>query len=260
VEQKDKSLGVSRTEFVARSLLGEVVDPSFLVFPIFVSDGEDPAFLGTGFFCWTEGVIITAKHVARYVFDSPDKSSLAMAAVHRFENKYAFRNFRRLFNNDSDVCVVFLDQPTHVVTGQMLPNHALVIDRGLPAIGEKIFSYSYPQTTVIADTKKIHIRPNFYEGKVVQVFPRGRDRTMLVGPCFQTDMHIHGGASGGPVFNENGHVIGVNSTSFSSDTSISFVSSIECCMPLMLDGIEYRGAERKISFESFINGGLAQFD
>jgi hypothetical protein len=46
-------------------------------------------------------------------------------------------------------------------------------------------------------------------GRVIEVFPNGRDKFLLPFPCFQIDCKINSGMSGGPVYNESGKVCGV---------------------------------------------------
>ena len=60
----------------------------------------------------------------------------------------------------------------------------------------------------------------------------------MPGPCFSTSMHMHGGASGGPVFDQaSGRVCGINSTSFSGATNVSFVSMIEGLLDIDIEGV-----------------------
>jgi len=49
-------------------------------------------------------------------------------------------------------------------------------------------------------------------GLVTEVYPSRRDK-MLPNPCVEADMTTIGGMSGGPVYDERGHVVGVVSTS-----------------------------------------------
>jgi len=82
------------------------------------------------------------------------------------------------------------------------------------------------------------------------------------GTCIQTNMQIKGGASGGPVFNDEGYVIGINSTGFEmtdSEEPISFVTPIQKVFdieyPLNTDeGIR---SVKFIELESF---GLIEFE
>jgi hypothetical protein len=82
--------------------------------------------------------------------------------------------------------------------------------------GDLVATYAY-QSTIIqsAETGQLFsFNPEFYEGRIVGYLANGRDRVMLPGPCYRTDMVIHHGASGGPVADPSGRVFGINSTGF----------------------------------------------
>ena len=66
------------------------------------------------------------------------------------------------------------------------------------------------------------------EGKIIEHFPDGRDRVLLPGECYRTNMEILHCASGGPVADNNGKVFGINSTGWSgaNDSFVSRISSI----------------------------------
>ena len=82
----------------------------------------------------------------------------------------------------------------------------------------------------------VHLRPAFYDGEVQEYLPNGRDRVMLPGRCYRTNIFIHAGASGGPVFDPNGYVFGVNSTGFDG-TDLSYVSRINEIFQLVIDDV-----------------------
>ena len=53
-------------------------------------------------------------------------------------------------------------------------------------------------------------------GTVREIFPRRRDRCMVDFPAFQFDGRVDPSMSGGPVFNELGHLVGINSSSMAA--------------------------------------------
>ena len=73
-------------------------------------------------------------------------------------------------------------------------------------------------------------------GEVIEVWPRGRDRLMLPSASFAVNCPAFGGMSGGPVFDEGGHLMGVVSSSSEGD-EIAYVSHI---WPVLLARIEPR--------------------
>ncbi len=71
------------------------------------------------------------------------------------------------------------------------------------------------------------------DGKIVEIYPHGRDLTLLPSKCFRTDMNISGGASGGPVAFGKGHVFGSNSTGYDGHPDLNYISSVSDNLDLM---------------------------
>lgn len=221
---------------------GKIAKLSEAVAPILAQDIENYQFrfVGTGFFIGCEGLMITAKHVLDDV--RPGGEVIGPIGVcHMMEDdKFYLRNIKRSFEYpNSDITIVVLDQPKHKVTGETLKNKVVTLSFDDCRAGDDVCTFAYPKSVVQSDGEKhlMKFSPAFFEGKLVKEYPDGRDKTMLPNPCWQTDMHIHGGASGGPVFNSQGHVVGINSTSFTVDTSCSFISTIYHIMNLKIRNI-----------------------
>lgn len=62
-------------------------------------------------------------------------------------------------------------------------------------------------------------------------------KTVKIGPCDETSMVLHGGASGGPVVGKAGNVFAVNSTGFDDD-DISYLSPINEVLRLPLPNLK----------------------
>jgi hypothetical protein len=96
-------------------------------------------------------------------------------------------------------------------------------------VGTQIFTVAYPLAEVkgVEGAVNILLQSDAYEGKVTGHYPEGRDKVMLPWPCYETDMQILGGASGGPVMisGSSGIVFAINCSSFGPD-SVSYVSSL----------------------------------
>lgn len=241
---------------------GKAVKPSEAIAPIIAQDLKSNQFriIGTGFFVGHQGIMVTAKHVLDDVRPN-GKVNGPIGVCHMLENDtYILRNIKQSFEYpDSDVAVVVLDQPKHKQTGHILTNKAVHLSFNDCSIGDDVCTFAYPKSVVQSDGVKhiMHFSSTFFEGKLVKEFPNGRDKGMLPNPCWQTNMHIHGGASGGPVFNKQGHVIGINSTSLTIDTSCSFISTISHIRDLSIRNISLNGSKAKdYSFEQLIKLGV----
>ncbi len=66
--------------------------------------------------------------------------------------------------------------------------------------------------------------PTFYNGVLQEFYSERGPSAKLMPPYYQTDIHLHGGSSGGPVFNPNGEVFGVASCSYDEAEDIAFVT------------------------------------
>ena len=71
-------------------------------------------------------------------------------------------------------------------------------------------------------------------GEVIEVWPQGRDRVMLPSASFAVNCPAFGGMSGGAVFDANGHLIGIVSSSSEGD-EIAYVTHI---LPALVASIE----------------------
>ena len=90
-------------------------------------------------------------------------------------------------------------------------------------------TYAYPETEIEAGEIRqvLNFKATFYDGKLEDCFPHGRDRTIHPEPCYQTSIVTRGGASGGPVMGKDGRVFAINSTGFDGVDNVSFPSRID---------------------------------
>ena len=239
MEPKDLKGAAPKGTYGAKDGNGNEVDPSHTVFPI-IKHGTDGliSLIGTGFFIAENGVFLTAKHVLMEVMDEKGVQTHAIALVQFLGGSYLIRPILRCTSHEiADISVGIAAQMTNDETGEPLKNKLLKLTPNLDGIGSRVSTYAYPKSEIKhAEKQELHFYPDFYEGVVQEHYPTGRDKVMLPGPCSQTSMHIHGGASGGPVFTENGLVCGVNSTGYEDD-ALSFITPVKTIENLLLSGI-----------------------
>jgi hypothetical protein len=124
-------------------------------------------------------------------------------------------------------------------TGELLLKASFPISIVPIQIGEAISTLGYPRMKI---NNNVGIfRCDQFEGKIIEHLPEGT--AWVKDECFQTNMLIKSGASGGPVLRGN-HIIGVNSSSIGmADTEepISFITPIRKVMDLRLRDSDGKG-------------------
>lgn len=228
-------------EFIVTNDLGVATDPHRAIVPIIKQDRDaNFALVGTGFFISQNALVATAKHVARDFVDRDGRVTHSIGIFHFLgDDQCLLQPFiQGIEHSAADVAVAKTARATHNQTGLPPINFVCKLTTAIPKVGTKIFTYAYPKTTILhGSPQRMTIAAAFYAGEIDEFLPNGRDRVMLPGPCFRTSMVIHGGASGGPVFDDHGNVFAINSTGLEGQP-ISYVSSIYSLLELELPGIK----------------------
>lgn len=175
------------------------------------------------------GVALCASHVFQGDIDRLLAGELNVLCVGTADHGNELWNIRHVtFVPNTDVCILSLS----LVDG-LPPNrtfHQASVTTRVPRSGERLFvvAFKAEDEDCIQWKPGQKIRTNILAcaGKVTQHFLCGRDRHMMPGACIEVDFDSWGGMSGGPVFDEEGWLIGVLSSSMASgeDSSPSFVS------------------------------------
>lgn len=226
--------------FIAVDGAGSVADLSHTVFPILKDVGGGKLeLIGTGFFIAESGIFLTAKHVLLDVMDGDGKQTHPIFLIQFLDGQYVFRGIARCTSHHvADIAVGIPVQMTNNANGMPLKNKLLTLTAAGQCVGEPVVTYAYPKSVFKYDkVQELHFHPDYFNGVIHEFFPNGRDSVMMPGACMQTSIHMHGGASGGPVFNSAGKVIGVNSTGFDG-TDLSFITPISEIKNLFLADVK----------------------
>ncbi len=227
--------------FTVKARNGNDVDPKEAIFPILKHEEDGSVkMLGTGFFVTTLGFFISAKHVLEDVLDSKGNVKGGLSIIQFCDNlKFCHRPVMACsIHGAADVAIGICAPMKHKITGEPLFNKVLTLSISSPRIGENVWTYAYPGTTVSQlENLEIKYHAKFYAGMVEEYYPKGRDRVILPYPCYRTSIVLHGGSSGGPVFGENKKVFGVNSTDFEGDMDISYISRIQDSLDLRIKDV-----------------------
>jgi hypothetical protein len=178
--------------------LGLTLKPGLTFDPGLALDIEDAE--GIALYC-VHSVNVNRKMVARRI----DVSSI----IPRRDTDIVagFVEMKQFGKGDSSITEAELRTTAHI-------NRATNMD--IP-VGTEIWTVAFPLTKVTRLENggfNVDLQSDMYRGRITKPYPEGRDSVMLPGPCYETDMEIKGGSSGGPVFisGSSGFVFGVNST------------------------------------------------
>lgn len=224
--------------FIAANKDGTICSPSESTFPILKQlENDNWQLIGTGFFIAKNGIFLTAKHVLRDVLDDKNKQTQPIVVfLFPSQGVYQVRRILKGFLNvPGDMAAGVIENTS--LSGELLYNPFYTLSYKKMEPGDKVVTCAYPET--IHAGPDITFRIKFYSGEIQEYLPQGRDK-MLPNSCYHTTINILGGASGGPVFNSEGRVIGINSTGFTcSDDQlpISFISDIKDCINIILEDI-----------------------
>jgi V8-like Glu-specific endopeptidase len=185
-------------------------------------------FIGTAFYISKGGILITARHNLFYeegkLFDS-------LAIIHFTNNQeFVIRQIHNATHSES-YDIAYLVPWMKLTNKGMSSAQSLTLTNYTPEVNDQLGLYGYPDTRLsnYADTTIVDFSPKFYLGSCTDFHRNGFG--ILKNPCFQTNIKIKSGASGGPIFDKNGKVFAVASTGYDLDNEVeedlSFVTPIE---------------------------------
>lgn len=172
------------------------------------------------------GVALCAKHVLEPLMSEIMSGSISvLCAGIRTDGLQLWRVKHVTLINDNDVAILGL-----VSASQIPQNHTYyhaVVDAQLPQVGENVRMFGFVHTAV-PEASVITGSLMASQGDVLDRHDDRRDSVFIRWPSFAVDCHAVGGMSGGPVFNENGHLVGLLCTSFSAgdESGPAYVSAL----------------------------------
>ncbi len=213
---------------------------SEVVFPFVRGTGKKIEFLATGFFIYPN-IFVTAKHV--FNNETIDWNYPVYPLNFRDGYYYDDRRITHLYKHPtSDICIGQLQHGKHKKTGEKIIDPVLGICIEELVVGSKIATHAYPESTQTPQNGIMDFNHHYYSGEITKHYPAGRDKSLISWPCYETNMLVMAGASGGPVFNlKNRRVTAVNSTGFSfheEGQNVSYITPISHVLDIKIPDAE----------------------
>lgn len=186
--------------------------------------------LGTGFYLTHKGGFATAAHIASEAQQLISACPNSVGISHTLpDGRSIFRPIWQFFlHPTADVAFgVPRYECINDRTGEAYPIKVLSLNGSPPNLGAPISTWSYPLHRVLGDEatgEVLHLQPDFYNGTLQELFTERGPSAKLIPPYYRTNIHLHGGSSGGPIFNSVGEVFGIASCSYDGAEDVAFVT------------------------------------
>jgi len=210
---------------------GNVMDFMPSIVPIVTEDKKtkELIFIGTAFFITAKGLLVTAKHCFYHKDKLIDNLRVCYLVPGNMFLPIPITTFSLSIQYD---VVYFQIQPlVNPEKGELVSFTPLRLTLNKPQIGDQLATFGFANSTIQylenGESKK-YFNSKSYLGKYIEYHEKGF--SLLKNPCYQTNIKIAGGASGGPVFDKDGCVFAICSTGYDlhdeSDEEISFVTPL----------------------------------
>lgn len=228
---------------------GERIDPGDGIVPILKEHYRGKlSVIGTGFYITRYGLLMTAHHVLEDLLN--DKGQIANQGFVVHLAGETGIHMRRLLVlhccKMSDLAVAQADNYRERVPQNPLMNLRAKLTTELPTIGEQLVTYAYPENEVIdfRNEKQIPtIRGDYYAGEFSR-YVDPPENPLMPCPYLETTIEIKSGASGGPVFDTKGRVVGVNCRGWDfggaehDGNNLSYIIPIRHALPITVSHLQ----------------------
>ncbi len=228
---------------------GNDINPSEFVVPIIKE--TEPEFLqivGTGFYIIRYGLVLTAQHVVEPLIN-PTGRELGTGFILHWAGKekcYLRRILGASYLNEVDLAIIQPENYMDRFPDNPLVNRRVPLSLVIPIAGSEVITYAYPENEEIDFSKEGNsgeVKADYYEGKFCRVI-EAKENPFLPYAHLETTIHLKSGASGGPVYDNQRKVIGVNCSGMDfleteqKIESLSRIVPIEYLLSLSLEPIQ----------------------
>ena len=196
------STATTSTALSASEIYAQNVDSVVYVETTIVSGMTTSTASGTGFIVTSSGYIVTNYHVVE------DGTSYMVMTYDSVEYDAELIGY----DESNDIAVLKIEADTELSTVTIGESSSLSVGDSLYIIGNPLGDLIYTLTTGVVSALDRLIT--------------GDDGTVI--NMFQTDAAVNSGNSGGPVFDENGYVVGIVTAKYSSES----IEGLSFCIPI----------------------------
>jgi hypothetical protein len=201
--------------------------------------------IGTGFYVTRYGLFLTAAHVLDDAFGEDGRERGVLFGLHYADDRTL--HLRRVirYNKHSvmDVALGELDNFIDRFPDNPLLNVQCRLARRRPQRGEQLTTYAYPENKALVMDREnpAALFGDYFTGTYRRFVPESDAHHVLRYPHFQMAVRIRSGASGAPIFTEDGGVFGlaVHGGEHEGD-ELAFGIPVSACMELGLDRLRMR--------------------
>lgn len=239
-------------------------------FPILTHDSNGQwSLIGTGFYISSDGLFVTAKHVIEEVLEnSIQVKPIVILQLYSeigpglFGSQSSFLRpiIQCWLGKESDMALGIAATMINNESGNPLTHYSWKMSWNMPTQGSTVSTLAFPnhefeQTETV---QTLHSAPDAYMG-IFEDANDYRDRVKIPFPYLQIGTRIHGGASGGPIFDHTGSVIGVNST-YIEPTGPGYGVQIRCLQNAFLENgmLIEETVPRRIEFHELVSSGAVE--